>query len=279
MIFVRSPAKLNLCLFVLGRRPDGFHEILSVVQKVDFCDFIEIDGSYRNSVEFKSYWHIPEDNTVLRALRYISEFTGDFYSVRVIKNIPPGAGLGGASSNAGAIIKNLGKNIAQDKLLSIAQNIGSDVSLFLKKTPSIISGRGEIVSEISIEGIDSAWFLIVFPNISSITKEVYEKFDKLGVSCDAEKVSYFRKLVSYGSIRWKDFEFVLGCNDLELPFLELYPDSAEIKKFLSKFSRFYLTGSGSSFFSVFFDKKEAEKMHSKIKEHFKFSWVVKSFTD
>ncbi len=275
MVCVRSPAKLNLCLFVLGKRSDGFHEILSVVQKVELCDLIEIEESYENSVEFRSHWDIPEDNTVSRTLRYISGFTGNFYKVRVIKNIPPGAGLGGASSNAGTVLKKF--NIPQMSV--IAEKVGSDVPLFLKKTPSLISGRGEIVSEISIEGINSAWFLIVFPNISSITKDVYEKFDSLGISCDTERVSYLRKLVSSGVIKWKDFEFVLGWNDLEFPFLDLYPEAKSVKDFLSRFAKFHLTGSGSSFFSVFFDKKEAKRVYDTLRNRFSFLWLVKAFED
>lgn len=281
MIFLRSPAKLNLCLFVLGKRPDGYHDIFSVVQTVDLCDIIEIYESDRNQVEFHSSWDIPYDNTVLKAIQYVSDLTHKFYRVKVIKNIPPGAGLGGASSNAGVIIKELLGNTERNATL-IAEKIGSDVPLFLKPTPSVISGRGENVQEIKIEKIDSVSFVIVFPQIVSITRDVYAEFDRLFVenrnvqNRSLERAERLQKLIQKeGYIRWDDFVEFLGANDLEVPFLKLYPKGLEIKEYLLKFGNFYLTGSGSSFFALFFDQNEAWKIYNKLKEQFHFSWLVR----
>lgn len=275
---VKSPAKLNLCLFVLGKRNDGFHEILSVVQKIDLCDIIEIRNADKNSVSFESDWEIPKNNTVFISLEYISSFTKNFYRVRIKKNIPPGAGLGGASSNAGTILNVFKDKIPEDKIWNIAEKIGSDVPLFLRKSPSVISGRGEIVSEISIEGLDSVIFLVVFPNITSITKDVYHRFDTINTDQDKRKLEILKDLInSAGVIKWDDFKNVLGYNDLETAFLQMYPEAKNVKEFLSRFAKFYLTGSGSSFFSVFFDEKEAERIYNILKQNFKFVWLVKTF--
>lgn len=275
---VKSPAKLNLCLFVLGKRNDGFHEILSVVQKIDLCDIIEIRNADKNSVSFESDWEIPKNNTVFISLEYISSFTKNFYRVRIKKNIPPGAGLGGASSNAGTILNVFKDKIPEDKIWNIAEKIGSDVPLFLRKSPSVISGRGEIVSEISIEGLDSVIFLVVFPNITSITKDVYHRFDTINTDQDKRKLEILKDLInSAGVIKWDDFKNVLGYNDLETAFLQMYPEAKNVKEFLSRFAKFYLTGSGSSFFSVFFDEKEAERIYNILKQNFKFIWLVKAF--
>lgn len=275
---VKSPAKLNLCLFVLGKRNDGFHEILSVVQKIDLCDIIEIRNADKNSVSFESDWEIPKNNTVFISLEYISSFTKNFYRVRIKKNIPPGAGLGGASSNAGTILNVFKNKIPEDKIWNIAEKIGSDVPLFLRKSPSVISGRGEIVSEISIGGLDSVIFLVVFPNITSITKDVYHRFDTINTDQDKRKLEILKDLInSAGVIKWDDFKNVLGYNDLETAFLQMYPEAKNVKEFLSRFAKFYLTGSGSSFFSVFFDEKEAERIYNILKQNFKFIWLVKTF--
>ena len=275
---VKSPAKLNLCLFVLGKRNDGFHEILSVVQKIDLCDIIEIRNADKNSVSFESDWEIPKNNTVFISLEYISSFTKNFYRVRIKKNIPPGAGLGGASSNAGTILNVFKNKIPEDKIWNIAEKIGSDVPLFLRKSPSVISGRGEIVSEISIGGLDSVIFLVVFPNITSITKDVYHRFDTINTDQDKRKLEILKDLInSAGVIKWDDFKNVLGYNDLETAFLQMYPEAKNVKEFLSRFAKFYLTGSGSSFFSVFFDEKEAERIYNILKQNFKFIWLVKAF--
>jgi len=275
---VKSPAKLNLCLFVLGKRNDGFHEILSVVQKIDLCDIIEIRNADKNSVSFESDWEIPKNNTVFISLEYISSFTKNFYRVRIKKNIPPGAGLGGASSNAGTILNVFKNKIPEDKIWNIAEKIGSDVPLFLRKSPSVISGRGEIVSEISIGGLDSVIFLVVFPNITSITKDVYHRFDTINTDQDKRKLEILKDLInSAGVIKWDDFKNVLGYNDLETAFLQMYPEAKNVKEFLSRFAKFYLTGSGSSFFSVFFDEKEARRIYNILKQNFKFIWLVKAF--
>lgn len=275
---VKSPAKLNLCLFVLGKRNDGFHEILSVVQKIDLCDIIEIKNADKNSVSFESDWEIPKNNTVSLSLEYISSFTKNFYSIRIKKNIPPGAGLGGASSNAGTILNVFKDKIPEDKIWNIAEKIGSDVPLFLKNSPSVISGRGEIVSEISIEGLESVIFLVVFPNITSITKDVYHRFDTINTDQEKRKLEILKDLInSAGVIKWDDFKNVLGYNDLETAFLQMYPEAKNVKEFLSRFAKFYLTGSGSSFFSVFFDEKEAKRIYNILKQNFKFIWLVKTF--
>ncbi|MCS7212630.1 MAG: hypothetical protein NZ927_00150 [Candidatus Calescibacterium sp.] len=283
MIFLRSPAKINLCLFVLGKRPDGYHDIFSIVQTVDLCDIIEIYESNRNQVEFHSAWDIPQDNTVLKTIQYVSDVTHKFYRVKVIKNIPPGAGLGGASSNAGVIIRELLGNTDRNAIL-IAEKIGSDVPLFLRQTPSVISGRGENVQEIKIEKIDSVFFVIVFPQITSVTRDVYAEFDRIYIenkdlqNRSLEKIEHLQKLIlKEGYIRWDDFIEFLGSNDLEVPFLKLYPKGLEIKEYLLKFGNFYLTGSGSSFFALFFDQDEALKIYNKLKERFHFSWLVRKF--
>lgn len=280
-MYIFSPAKLNLCLFVLGKREDGYHDIISIVQKISIFDLIDLEFSEkRNEVKFISLWHIPEGNTVINTLDFVSQITGRFFKVSILKNIPPSGGLGGASSNAGVILKNLLNDFSQ--MQNLAEKIGSDVPLFLRKSPSMISGRGEKVSEIKIEKIKDAIFVVVFPGILSQTKRVYETFDDIFAVIEKnperkEKLECLMKV--RGDIRWEDFEIFLGWNDLEFAFLEIFREAKEVKNFLSKFSKFYLTGSGSSFFSVFFDLDKAKFVFERVREHFRFSWIAVPFFD
>lgn len=279
MLYLPSPAKLNLCLFVLGRRQDGYHDILSVVHKVDLCDAIYIDEHEVNEVSFDSIWEIPSSNTVTKTLELISTLTQRFYKVRVKKNIPPGGGLGGASSNAAALLSTLCPYEHREEL---AEKIGADVTLFLKDSPAVISGKGEKVSKIEIRELRSALFVVVFPGIQAATHIVYRIFDDLEdrIRTDKirnEKLEKLLKMLEENELKWKKFEDILGWNDLEEPLFSLNPVFKEVKNMLMKEGRFYLTGSGSSFFSVFFDPEEALHVQGRVKRHFEFCWVLKTF--
>ncbi len=278
------PAKINLFLFVLGKMESGYHEIVSCVDTVSLFDEIEVEeiSKKENLVIFDSLWDIPQNNSVSKTLNLISHITGKRFRVAVKKRIPPGAGLGGASSDSGVLIKELSKKYAIDELKSreIAENIGSDVPLFLFERPVLIYGRGEKVKEIRVERRDEFFYVLVWPGIISETKKVYEHFDKIHYKNSlniSEKRNLVDHILNLEEIPFDFFSEVLGKNDLEEPFLSLYKDGEEIKKFLSQFGNFYLTGSGSTFFSIFFDEKTAMDTAEKLRKYFNFVFVCKPY--
>lgn len=155
---VSSPAKVNLYLAVAGKRPDGFHDLVSLVAPVKFGDEIKltIGGDFTGVALSCDDPAVPEgtDNIAVRAARAFREATGtsDGVSIALTKRIPMGAGLGGGSSNAAAVLRGLNElydsPLSQTELSSLAAGLGSDCPLFLAGGPCVIRGRGEIVEPV-----------------------------------------------------------------------------------------------------------------------------------
>ncbi len=269
---IKCPAKINLFLFVDGKREDGYHEILSLVDTISLFDEIVISESQENEIYFDSPWDIPEGNTVEKTLKLLSEKLGRCFKVTVKKRIPPGSGLGGASSDAGSIIREFTKKELIDfsTALSIAERIGGDVPLFLFNPPVLIYGKGERVKEVKLAGREKVIFVLVWPNIISSTPMVYNEFDRIY----AKNI----KQIDFSILSQSEFSFnrYIGVNDLEEPFLSLYKAHA-IKDELRSFGRFYLTGSGSAYFSIFFDESEADFVFRSLKKNFQFVFIAKPF--
>ena len=154
---IRSPAKLNLVLEVLGERADGYHEVRTVMQSIDLCDEISIEGhSLAGHLELHTNvmsCPVDEKNLVWQAIHWLREATGleEGFVITIDKSIPVSAGLGGGSSNAGAVLAALVAryklNVGHGVLRQTASRIGSDVPFFLVGGTSHATGRGEIVAE------------------------------------------------------------------------------------------------------------------------------------
>ncbi len=186
-----SPAKLNLGLWILGKRSDGYHEIITVYHTVDLFDEITIkEGPLR--VETST--GIPqEENLVYKALRLMEELLGEEikFSVYIQKNIPVGAGLGGGSSNVANVLKAvnelLGKPLSFEELSSLAGCVSSDAPFFLYGGTAIGRGKGEIIQPVDHLDLE---FTLFYPNFSVSTREVYSKVSEreLTKGLDVDKI-------------------------------------------------------------------------------------------
>ena len=183
MLSITAPAKLNLSLEVMGERPDGYHEIKSVVQTLNLCDTILINAS--SSIEFHSStpeWH-AEMSLVSRAAKMIKEETGCIQgaAIGVIKNIPLMAGLGGDSSDVAAVLSGLnefwGLGLSQNRLLEIAARLGSDVSLFLYGGTVLCEGRGERITP--LPPFPRMWAVILVPPVVRIIGKTAQLYTAL----------------------------------------------------------------------------------------------------
>ena len=155
----KAYAKINLFLDVIGRRADGFHDVVTVMRSVSLCDDLQLDVSPSDKREICISSDEPslecnQSNLIYRsAEKYMSHFgISDKLSIRLIKRIPIGAGLGGGSSDAAATLRALNKvygRASDEQLASIAGEIGSDVSFCLKGGCAICTGRGEKITPIS----------------------------------------------------------------------------------------------------------------------------------
>jgi 4-diphosphocytidyl-2-C-methyl-D-erythritol kinase len=188
-VCISSLAKINIGLKVLPKRDDGFHNIESIFQTVDIADELKVslsDGNARCKVSCDSL-RLPTENTITMAYNAFCTVTGmelPSVNVELTKRIPSGGGLGGGSSNAAALVRALqiitDITLSSEQLDKIAARVGSDVYFFLHcdeqgKGCALVSGRGEYV--VPIQKRNDLFYILVFPNVHSSTKEAYELVD------------------------------------------------------------------------------------------------------
>ncbi len=178
MKVIYAPAKVNLGLWVLNKRPDGYHEIFTYFHTVDLKDRITISRSPYLTVEATpSYVPQNQENIVYKALKKFEEWTGiePLYKIHIEKNIPIGGGLGGGSSDAAAVLKAVnemeGNPLNEEELLKLASTIGADVPFFIKGGFAKAEGIGEKLTFFN-EKIEKDIF-IIYPDIQIPTEEIY----------------------------------------------------------------------------------------------------------
>ncbi len=183
-LLVRAPAKINLSLLIVGKRPDGFHELETVMAKIDLCDELLIQHGTQAGIELLcrgNHW-APEgpENLVYRAAEEIFRACGQTRNVRLTltKNVPAGSGLGGASSDAAATLAGLNEyfdlHLAPAQLAGIAAQLGSDIAFFLGGPLALCTGRGEKIAELHPRFAFAA--LLLLPNVNVSTKKVYTNY-------------------------------------------------------------------------------------------------------
>jgi 4-diphosphocytidyl-2-C-methyl-D-erythritol kinase len=255
-----SPAKVNLLLKVVSKRPDGYHNLVSIVDLVSLYDRMHIRIIPDGGVVVRDTAGLSPDgqeNTVYRAIMLLRERFRQTsgVEVQIEKGIPMGAGLGGGSGDAATVMKALVRlwdlPVTLPELMDLGSRIGADVPLFIFGGPCVLRGIGERVSPVSLP---SLWYVIVYPNVALSTKDVY---------------SGLRNLLTKGEneVRFsKDFSTPLDVanvleNDLEEVALLKCPQIKTIKERLIKAGAVgsLMSGSGSAVFGIFRDEKEARE--------------------
>ncbi len=282
MIRILSPAKINLFLEI-GRLESGFHRLVSLVDIVNLCDIIEIEKSACIKISFHPLMDIPTDNTVTRSTHLLKSLFNikKGARIKVFKKIPMGSGLAGGSSNAASTLKALVKlwniSISEKKLLEIGCEISKDVPLFLYGRRCIIRGYGEKISRVT--GQKKLAYFITVPPFSVSTKEVYARFDALGLKGNLTKTAEKIKLLNAGIIAGDIRKIEDNAeNKLANAYFSLYREAKEVRDFLEAKTgkKVFVSGSGGSLFSVFSNRCEAEeKIHMLRIEGWK-NYVVES---
>lgn len=184
-IVIDAPAKINLFLYVLGRRDDGYHEIFSLMQAVDLADTLEVVRASRFSLEIFGISDVrpDENNTISKAREVLSHYIGGSVNVavRLYKKIPVGAGLGGGSSDAAsfmlAVNRLMNLNLTRDELIDLGAKVGSDVPFFFGRGTAIVRGRGEVIEDIELPV--GYKILLVVPKFRKVsTKAMYSNLKK-----------------------------------------------------------------------------------------------------
>ena len=257
---IHSFAKINLALAVLGRRPDGYHNIDTVFQTIDISDELEFRPSQEISLVCENLPGVSErDNIVWKAASSLAERIGKRRGVAISlrKNIPSGAGLGGGSGNAAATLLGLRRfwniDISDNDLNAIALELGSDVPFFLMGGAALGKGRGEILT--GLPDFQPNHIVVLFPGISILTTSAYDALNLGLTSVESDiKIQRFLDFVENGS-SWQARIF----NDFETAILPLHPEIAEVKIFLENQGAIstLLSGSGSSVFGFFMSEESA----------------------
>ena len=259
---VPSFAKVNLSLKVLGRRPDGYHELRTVFQTVGLADRIEFEFAPARrglQIELDDPLGI-EDNLVLRAARLFceSERVRGRLRMRLLKRIPMGAGLGGGSGNAASVLLALGpltgRNTSPQRLHALAASLGSDVPFFLYGGTALGLGRGEELYPLPDA---PAWpALILAPDLHVSTAVAYRALGRPELTSPVD----YRKLDVFQSFVWRG-QYLSGAeNDFEAAVFALHP---ELKRWKRKLERLgaqsaRLSGSGAALFGVFPDRAKLQ---------------------
>lgn len=262
---LRAPAKVNLSLRILGKRPDGFHELETLMTPISLADEISIETGIGQGVRVHcDDPSVPQDDSNLAAIaaRQFHSHTGIRFTVKIgiRKQIPAGAGLGGGSSDAAAVLVALDSifetHLGPAVLEQIASNIGSDVPFFIRRAPAWARARGERIEPTSLPG--QLWLALLKPPFGVETPWAYKKWSG----------STNLPGVDYDEQEWGGFRFI---NDLERPVFEKFLFLAEMKTWMRaqpECRAALMSGSGSTMFAVCEDATGAKAVTERAKVHF-----------
>lgn len=248
-----APAKLNLFLHITGRRDDGYHELQTLFQLLNYGDSLDFaaDNSGILSLQLDATSTIKsvplDDNLILRAAKALRDQANEHsLGARIVlqKQIPIGAGLGGGSSDAATTLLALNSlwelNLNTDELQTIAISLGADVPVFLGRQSAWAEGIGEKLNPVELP---ENWYLVVTPQVLVATEKVFTHPD-LTRNSPAIKIA--------------DFLAGRARNDCQSTTCRLYPEVDRALKWLSQFAAARMTGTGSSIFASFTDSASAE---------------------
>jgi 4-diphosphocytidyl-2-C-methyl-D-erythritol kinase len=261
-----APAKINLFLRVLRKRADGYHDIVSLMQKITLYDELIFTLRPKGIVVNCSGSDLPtsEDNLVFRAAQSIFDYAN--YSsgveIKLTKKIPLAAGLGGGSSDAATTLIALNKicslNLKKNELIKLGAKIGADIPFFIFGNNALASGIGDQLE--SLQTLPKLDFILIKPDFELSTKMVYENFN-LRLTRGKNNYSIPRFLKMSDIIRELH-------NDLESVSLKMHPELNDLKQMLLRHGALgaLMSGSGPTVFGIFRDGKEAKKFLEVIKK-------------
>jgi 4-diphosphocytidyl-2-C-methyl-D-erythritol kinase len=250
-----APAKLNLMLHIVGRRPDGYHELQTVFQLVDLCDRITLEVREDGAIiRLAGPMGVPEaDDLTVRAARALQAATGTRLGAKIAvkKRIPMGGGLGGGSSDAATVLLALNQlwrtRLSLEKIASIGATLGADVPLFVFGRSAWAEGIGDRLCPIQLA--PAAWYLIVFPGVAVPTAAVFQAPELTRNS----PPTTMRGFLETG-----------GRNDCEAVVRARFPAVAEALEWLGKHAPARLTGTGSCVFAKFSRVEDAERVAARV---------------
>ena len=281
-ICLRSPAKLNLSLHVVSKRPDGYHNLSTLFEKINLFDDIRLtlrkDKRIRifckhsgvptgpKNLAYKAAEILRKDCQVLKGV-----------DIHIKKCIPVAAGLAGGSSNAATVFLGLNRlwqlKLTEKQLVCYAKQIGSDVPLFIYKYIwALGAGRGDCIKNASLS--KKMWHILIIPGIKVYSQEVFRAF-KMKLTKRKDNANILTRALREGACK-KVGQLLL--NDLETAIVHVHPQLLRIKNNIKKITgvNMCFSGSGPSIFGVVKSEKEAKRMQSMLSVCYKQVFVVKT---
>ncbi|GAB4205251.1 MAG: 4-(cytidine 5'-diphospho)-2-C-methyl-D-erythritol kinase [Bacteroidia bacterium] len=258
-MIVFSNSKINLGLWILNKRPDGYHNISTIFYPIHWCDIIEIipNDSEQNQINIQTSGislNIPSNhNIIYKAYRLLLDKYGNLPALKIFlhKNVPFGAGLGAGSANAAFFIKScnslLNLNMTPEEMKNISSTLGADCAFFIDNIPALASQKGDVLSHIPLS-LHQYYILVIFPNIPISTQEAYRNIMPF------ERKESLLDIVQLPITEWKNYL----TNDFENNIFKTYPLIEKIKQSLYENGAVYasMSGSGSSVYGIFNDKPD-----------------------
>jgi 4-diphosphocytidyl-2-C-methyl-D-erythritol kinase len=280
-----SPAKVNLLLNILGKRPDGFHELETVFHPVRVFDRLNFARGGQGIQLVCSEPGLPTDsrNLVYRAAEAFLQAARikEGVRLRLEKRIPLAAGLGGGSGNAATTLLGLndlfGRPLAPDQLHPVAASLGADVPFFLQSKPALATGRGERIEPLdSFPALAGSFFLLIYPGFGIPTAWAYQHLARFPSALDGVP-GRARKLVL--TLQARDLKTAANdfYNALEAPALEKYPLLRLFQEFLraNGAAATLMSGSGSTTFALVEGHAAAESLAESFKARFgQNNWIA-----
>jgi 4-diphosphocytidyl-2-C-methyl-D-erythritol kinase len=256
ILVLRSPAKLNLFLHIIGRRPDGYHLLQSVFQLINWCDTITLTAIPENEVRrINPIAGVPpEQDLVVRAAKLLKEFCkfDGGVEIELQKEIPIGAGLGGGSSDAATTLIGLNAlwklQLDKETLANLGLQLGADVPFFIHGQNAFVEGIGEKIQGIELENRD---FLVIFPKQGIATASIFQDPD---LTRDHAQIT----IDGFLATPWSDLS-----NDCQAVAMRICPEVKQALDWISQAvsgSEPRMSGSGSSVFAVLDPKADTAKL-------------------
>ena len=253
-LILPAPAKLNLFLHILGRRPDGYHELQTVFQFIDFGDQLGFrrrdDGEIRLHSALQGVPH--DNNLIVRAARLLQEAGGTALGADIWldKRLPMGGGIGGGSSDAATTLLGLDRlwrlDLGLDRLAELGLRLGADVPVFVRGRAAFAGGVGEQLVPLDLE---EPWFLVAVPQVSVSTAEIFS----------APELTRNTPPITVRSLLAG-----VGHNDCQPVVEKRYPEVRNALKTLNKFVDAKMTGTGACVFGSFPNREEADKVSRQL---------------
>lgn len=254
MLTLPAPAKLNLMLHITGRRADGYHELQTLFQFLDYGDELVLrpreDGQIRLLTELPGVDH--DSNLIVRAARLLQRESGCALGadIQLNKRLPMGGGIGGGSSDAATTLVGLdhlwNTRLGEDRLAELGLNLGADVPVFVRGRAAFAEGVGERLQPVDLP---ESWFLVIAPQVSVSTAEIFAD-PELTRNTPAITV---RSLLAGG-----------GHNDCQPVVEKRYPEVRNALSLLNKFVQARMTGTGACVFGSFPNEGEADKVRRQL---------------